>query len=104
MAHYELPVAKFANLTPRLLTIGVNFTVREHALLIETILTVALSTKLAEKHLCVRFEDVITTADARSRGYFLTRRPRKLKDRIIIVEFKLMAADTHIIAFTSQTV
>ena len=48
LAHYELPVAKFTNLASRLLTIGVDFSVRVHALLIETFLTVALSTELAK--------------------------------------------------------
>ena len=48
LTHDKLSVAKFANLAPWFLTISINFAVRVHSLLIETILTVALSTELAK--------------------------------------------------------
>jgi len=100
LAHQELPVAKFADCTPRFLPIGIDSSSRKHPLFLHALLAVTVPTELAEVHLRAFFKYEVSTSHASSCPCLFATRPIQEEDWVFFIQLKLFRSNTqHILLF-----
>ena len=95
LLYQELAVAKFADFTERLLTLGIDAPPREHPFLRKALLAVTLTTKLAEMYLRRLLENEVFAADTCACRCLLGHCRFQKENRVLLVDLKLVLADSH---------